>query len=304
MITLHQLRCFAAVFDEGSVTAAAAVMRLAQPSVSEQVRLLEGSLGTLLFQRVGRGLLPSEAAKVLRVHAQETLDAAQRAVAAVTSVKEVVSGTIRFGVFGTSRLYLDADLIGDVLDRHPGVRIELMGLNSTDVQEQLRRGRLEAGIIALPIADAGLTVTPIMRDEVVYISAVPERVQRPVSAAMLAAAPLVLAEASWGNEDSTRRQLSRAVQSVGGTLTPLVDVEDIETALEVAATGRADAITARGLLRRMGDRLSPDLKWVPLRPRLYDEFAVVTRRDVPLSRASQVVIELAVARMRAVASQP
>src|ERR1700712_1467633 len=98
MITLHQLRCFAAVFDEGSVTAAAAAMGLAQPSVSEQVRLLEGSLGTLLFQRVGRGLLPSEAAKVLRAHAQETLNAAQAAVAAVTSVKEVVSGTIRFGV--------------------------------------------------------------------------------------------------------------------------------------------------------------------------------------------------------------
>ena len=301
MITLHQLRCFAAVFDEGSVTAAAAAMDLAQPSVSEQLRLLEGGLGTLLFQRVGRGLLPTEAAKVLRTHAQETLNAAQAAVAAVTSVKEVVSGTIRFGVFGTSRLYLDADLVGDVLDRYPGVRIELIGQNSTDVHEQLRRGRLEAAIIALPVADTGLSVTPIMRDELVYVSAVPERVQRPVTATMLAAAPLVLAEASWGNEDSTRRQLSRAVQSVGGTLTPLVDVEDIETALEVAATGRADAITARGLLRRMGDRLSPDLKWVSLRPKIYDEFAIVVRRDVPLSRASQVVIELAVGRMKALA---
>ncbi len=302
MFTLHQLRCFVAVFDGGSFTAAAGTLGLAQPSVSEQVRLLEQGLGTVLFGRIGRGLLPTEAAQVLRIHAQQTLNAAEAAVGAVASVREVVSGTIRFGVFGTSRLYLDSDLVSDVLDRHPGVRIELVGQNSQDTQDQLRKGQLEAAIIALPISDARLQVTPIMRDEVVYVSAVPDRLARPVTASVLAAAPLVLSEASWGNDDSTRRQLAMAVQSVGGTLTPLIDVEDVETALEVAATGRADAITARGLLRRMGGRLSDNLQWVSLRPKIFDEFAVVTRRDVPVSKASQAIIELAVARMQALAA--
>ena len=302
MFTLHQLRCFTAVFDRGSFTAAATALHLAQPSVSEQVRALEQSLDTALFTRIGRGLVPTESAHVLRVHAQRTLGAAEAAVAALASVREVVSGTIRFGVFGTSRLYLDSDLVADVLDRHPGVRIELVGLNSHDVLDQLRRGRLEAAIVALPIADDRLQVTPIMRDELVYISAVPDRLAKPITASVLAQAPLVLAEASWGNDDSTRRQLALAVQSVGGSLRPVVDVEDIETALEIAAGGRADAITARGLLRRMGSRLSPELRWVSLRPKLYDEFAAVTRRDVPLSRASQAVLELAMARMRALAA--
>ncbi|MET3806877.1 DNA-binding transcriptional LysR family regulator [Nakamurella sp. UYEF19] len=300
MFTLHQLRCFVSVFDDGSFTAAALSLGMAQPSISEQVRLLERGLGTVLFRRVGRGLVPTEAAEVLRVHAQQTLNAAVAAVGAVASIREVTSGTIRFGVFGTSRLYFDADLVADVLERYPDVRIELIGQNSTDVHEELRRGRLDAAIITLPVADAGLAVTPIMRDEVVYVSAVPERVQRPVTATVLAAAPLVLSEASWGNNDSTRRQLARAVQSVGGTLTPVVEVEDIETALEIAATGRADAVTARGLLSRMGQRLSPNLKWVSMRPRIFDEFAIVVRRDIPLSKASQVVIERAIARMQSI----
>jgi len=298
LLTLHQLRCFVTVFDAGSFTAAAEMLGMAQPSVSEQVRLLEKSLGADLFRRIGRGLVPTEAAQILRAHAQTTLNAAEGAGAAVASVREVESGTIRFGVFGTSRLYLDSDLVSDILDRYPGVRVELIGLNSTDVQDQLARGRIEAGIIALPISDARLQVAPIMRDESVYVSAVPERAQKPVTAADLAAATLVLAEASWGNADSNRRQLAMAVQSVGGTLTPLIDVEDIETALEVASTGRADTVTARGLLHRMGDRLPANLRWVSLRPKIYDEFAVVTRRGVPLSKASSAVIELAVARMR------
>ena len=111
---------------------------------------------------------------------------------------------------------------------------------------------------------------------------------------------LFLQQKFFTNNDSTRRQLARAVQSVGGTLTPLVDVEDIETALDIAATGRADAITARGLLKRMGDRVPPNLRWVSLRPKVFDEFAIVVRRDVPLSKATQVVIELAIARMQAI----
>jgi DNA-binding transcriptional LysR family regulator len=298
MTTLHQLRCFLTTLENGSFTAAAAELGFAQPSVSEQVRLLEDSMQTTLFRRVGRGLLPTEAAQALRPHAERALRAVDDAAQAVASVRDVVSGTIRLGMFGTARLYLGAGLIADVLAAHPEVRLELVGQNSNEVLEQLRRGVLEAAIIALPIVDSGLAVRPIMRDEIVYVSAHPERLTRPVTPTDLAAAELVLSEASWGNDDSTRRQLARAVQSVGGTLRPKVDVEDIETALEVAALGLADTITARGVLAALGERLSPKLGSVPLRPKLYDEFGVVHRRGAELSKAAAAVLGLAVARMR------
>jgi DNA-binding transcriptional LysR family regulator len=298
LISLHQLRCYLATLELGSFTAAAAELSLAQPSVSEQVRLLEQGLDATLFQRVGRGLVPTEAARVLRPHAERALSAVDEAGRAVAAIHDVVSGTIRFGVFGTARLYLGSDLIADLLAEHPAVRVELVGQNSTETLEQLRRGAIEAAIIALPIADAGLTVRPIMKDEVVYVSAYPERLARPVTATDLAAAQLVLSEASWGNDDSTRRQLAQRVQSVGGSLRPRVDVEDIETALEVAGRGIADAITSRGVLRGMRDRLAPELGWVGLRPKLYDEFAIVHRSGSEPSPATRVVLELAVAHMR------
>ena len=66
------------------------------------------------------------------------------------SVVALETGTIRFGMFGTARLYAGAGLVADVLARHPGVRVELIGQNSTDVQEDLRRGRIEAAMIAVP----------------------------------------------------------------------------------------------------------------------------------------------------------
>jgi DNA-binding transcriptional LysR family regulator len=294
------LRCFLATLEHGSFTAAAAELGLAQPSLSEQVRLLEQGLDAPLFVRVGRGLLPTEAAGALRPHAERALTAVAEAGRAVASVRDVLEGTIRFGVFGTARLYLGSALVADVLREHPRVRLELVCQNSMEVLQDLRHGRLEAAVIALPIADEGLQVQPLIRDEVVYVSADPKRVRKPVTAAELAVAPLVLSEASWGNEDSTRRQLARAVQSVGATLRPRIEVEDIETALEVAALGLADTVTARGLLHRLGDRLSPQLRWAPLRPRIFDEFAIVHRHGATLSPASQAVVAMAAARMRAV----
>ncbi len=297
MVTLHQLRCYLATLEDGSFTAAAARLGYAQPSISEQVRLLEASLGTTLFQRVGRGLVATEAALAMRPGAERALQCIDEIEQAVAAVSDVLTGTIRFGVFGTARIYLSSDLVADVLAHHPGVRLELIGQNSAEVLDELRRGSLEAAVIALPIEDAGLQFRPVVRDELVYVSAHPERLRGPVTAKQLGAAPLVLSEASWGNDDSTRRQLAQVVQTAGGSLRPRVEVEDIETALEVAGTGVADAIAARGVLHRLADRLAPGLGWVPLRPRLFDTFAIVNRRGAALSPASRAVIELAVARM-------
>jgi len=284
------------------LTAAAAELGYAQPSVSEQVRLLEKSLNTQLFQRVGRGVVPTEAGHQLRPYAESALAAVNDARSAVASVRELVSGTIRFGVFGTARIYLGAHIVMDVLKEHPQVRVELIGQNSTAVQEDLRRGRMEAAVISVPAVGTGLTILPLFRDQLVYVSVDPSRCRRPLDGAHLARAPLVLSEASWGNQDSIRSQLARVVQTAGGTLQTRVEVEDIETALEIAASGAADTIADLGVLHRLGDRMPPQLGWVPLRPRLYDTFAIAHREGAVLSPATRLMVDLVTTRLMAIAT--
>jgi len=297
LVTLHQLRCFLTTLDGGSFTAAAAELGYAQPSVSEQVRLLEQHLDATLFRRVGRGLVPTEAARALQPHASAALAAVDEARRAVASVGELLTGTVRFGVFRTARFYLGSDLVADLLRRHPGIRVELVGQNSVEVLDHLRRGRLEAAVIALPFDDDRVTIRPVLRDELVYVSADPDRLRDPVTPARLAAAPLVLSDVSWRDEDSTRRALARSVQSAGHSLRPRVEVEDTETALDITARGLADTVTWRGVLHGMADRLPAHLGWVPLRPALYETFAIAHRPDAELSAASRVVLDLVAARM-------
>ena len=300
MLSLHQLRCFLATYEHGSLTAAAESLGYAQPSVSEQVRLLEQTLGAGLFRRVGRGVVPTEAAEALRPHAERTLAAADGARQAVAAVSSIETGTVRFGIFGTARLYVSSSVVADVLAAYPGVRVELVGQHSRAVEEDLRRGRLEAALIALPVADQSMTVRPVAREELVYISADPERAASPVTARQLAEATLVLPDASWSAGDSIRRAITQAVQQIGRTLQTRIDVEDVETAVELVARGLADSVVPSGALSELRPRLAPDVHAVSLRPRAFDTFAIVHRGDAVLSPATRLAIDIATARLQAV----
>ena len=302
MLSLHQLRCFLTTYELGSLTAAAEELGYAQPSISEQIRGLERTLGTALFTRVGRGVVPTVAGESLRTHAERTLAAAEEAQRAVQSVTSLETGTIRFGMFGTARLYAGAALIADVLERHPGVRVELIGQNSTDVQEDLRRGRLEAAMIAMPQVDSeGMEVTPVAQDELVYISSDPEKLKTPVTARRLSEASLVMPETTWRATDSTRIVLRRMLHETGRNPQTRIEVEDIETAVELAGMGLADTVIPKGAATQLLPRLAPKAGMVSLRPRQVDTLAIVHRAGAELSPAARLMIELATKRIQAIA---
>ena len=302
MLSLHQLRCFLATYEHGSLTGAAEELGYAQPSVSEQVRLLERSVGSPLFRRVGRGVVPTTVAETLRPHAERTLAAADEAMRVAQSATALETGTIRFGMFGTARLYASAGLVADVLARHPGVRVELVGQNSSDVLEDLRRGRLEAAMIAVPqISSEGMEVMPVARDELVYVSAHPDRLESPVTAARLSRAELVMPETTWRAVDSTRIVLRRMLHEAGRNPQTRIEVEDVETAVELVGLGLADTVIPKGAATQLLPRLAPDAGYVSLRPRQYDSLAIVHRTGASLSPAAQLMIEVATRRIQEVA---
>jgi DNA-binding transcriptional LysR family regulator len=298
-MTLQQLHYVLATFEHGSFSAAAQALHLAQPSLSEQVRRLEAELGVKLFERVGRGLVPTEAARALRPHAEAALAAVDAAHASVGAVRELRGGTAVFGTFGTARSYLGSDLVEDFRRSHPDVRVRVVGQNSTRTVEAIRAGELEAGLVVLPIDDRGLTVRPAMRDELLYVSADAARLQRAMTVGRLAAAPLILAWASWGSHDPTRRQLAELAQREGVTIEPQIDVEDAEVALELTARGLGDTIATRGMLRSLA---SCELGWVPFAEPVFETIAFTWRRGAQLSPATREFMRFAERRLDALAA--
>ena len=201
---------------------------MAQPSLSEQVRRLEAELGVALFARVGRGLELTEAGRLFRPHAERTLASAEEAAESVREIRDLTGGTVEFGTFGSAHHYLLAGLLQDFRSRYPNVRVRAIGQNSAEVADAVRDGHLEAGLVALPIDDRGLDVQPAMREEILYISADPERVREPMTIERLAEAPLILFDARFGADDPMRTQLRERAQHAGVKLEPQIEVEYVD----------------------------------------------------------------------------
>src|SRR3954463_2954084 len=205
-MTLQQLQYFLAAAEHRSFSAAAQALHMAQPSLSEQIRRLEAELGAPLFVRARR-LEPTGAGRLFMPEAERTLAAAQEARDSVREVRELVSGTAAFGTFGNAPYYLLSDLVQDFRKRYPNVRVRLIGQNSSEVAEAVRDGRLEGGLIVLPIDDRGLDGRPAIDAELLYLSRDPERVKEPMTIERLADAPLILYDARFGWDDPTRPPL-------------------------------------------------------------------------------------------------
>jgi len=291
-LTLQQLTYFLAAAEHGSFTAAADVLRLARPSVSEQIAHLEAELGVALFMRTGRRLELTDAGQLLRPEAERTLAAASEAAEVVQRTRTLTGGTASLGTFSTAHHLLLPGLVEDFAHRYPGVAVRIVGGNSSELADAVRAGRLEAGLVALPIDDDGLEVgPPVAQLEVVYASARRDSVNGPVGIDRLTQTSLVLPEARWGDQDPTRRQLAERAQRAGLAIRPQIEVQHANAALELAARGRGDTVVTRALLETLGyeDRLAS----APLDPPLHEAFAFVRRRNSRVSPATRALMTLA-----------
>jgi len=295
-LTLQQLEYFLAAARHGSFSAAAESLLMAQPSLSEQVRRLEAELGVPLFVRAGRGLELTEAGRLFLPHAQRTLEEAQQALESVREVREITGGTVAFGTFSSAHHYLTGDLVQAFRERHPGVRIRVVGQNSAEVADAVRDGELEAGLIVLPVEDAGLDVRVAVSEELLYISADPKRVEHPITIEQAAEAPLILADARWAAQDPTRRNLRQRAQAAGVKIEPQIEVEYMTAALDLALRGLGDTVATQSILAGRG--YTRKLHSASFEPPIYETFAFITRRNAHLSPATREFMRLAERRVR------
>jgi DNA-binding transcriptional LysR family regulator len=297
-VNLQQLRYFLAAIEHGSFSAAADSLHLAAPSVSEAVRRLEAELGLVLFERARRRLRLTDAGAALVPRARHVLRAVDEATQAMGELRELRGGVASFGLFRNADYYGLEDIADTFLSEHPGMRLRLFGQNSAEVTEAVRTGRVEAGLVVLPVPDDELALRPLLRDEVMFVSADPRQTRRRIDVRRLCERPLVLYDAHYGVEDPTRRQLAERVQHAALTLEPLLEVERVEGALRCIAAGTADSIVASSVLRAA----APSLPAVGLDPPLYDTVAVVTRRGAQPSPATRAFVAVAERRLAALAA--
>jgi DNA-binding transcriptional LysR family regulator len=301
LLSLQQIRCFCSALELGSFTAAAHALGVSQPAVAEQVRKLEQALGADLFVRAGRGVVANEAGRAFAEHATRSLRALEDAAGSVGELSALRGGTVAVGIFGEPSAWRVDEYAAAFLRRHPDVSVRLVGLNSSSIAGRVRRGELEAGVVLLPIDDDKLDVRPIVRDEVLYVSASRERTREPATIERVAKASLIFYDAESADDDPIRRQLAERAQALGVQLQPKVEVELKDIALRLVSAGLGDTYLPGAFTR--APYFPAGLHTVPFSPALHDTFAIITRPGTRLSPGVRELVTGLESHMRAVAEE-
>lgn len=130
-------RAFLAVLREGSLSAAARVLSVAQPTVRRRIEELEASLGVPLFTRSASGLLPTEAATALRDHAEAMAMAADAFVRAGSAGAREIAGTVRISASEIIAVEVLPPILASLRRAHPALVLELSPSNRNE--DMLRR---------------------------------------------------------------------------------------------------------------------------------------------------------------------
>lgn len=130
MDLLTSFRFYVRVADAGSFSVAAKELGVTQPSVSRQVSALEAHLGVALLHRTTRSLTLTDDGRIFLGHARAALDMAERAESAVGKHGDGIHGLVRISAAVTFGRAVIAPLIRPLLERHPGLEIDLR-LNDT-----------------------------------------------------------------------------------------------------------------------------------------------------------------------------
>ncbi|MFM7343719.1 MAG: LysR family transcriptional regulator [Betaproteobacteria bacterium] len=131
------VRSFLAVLEQGSLLAAARQLHSSQPTIGRHVKELEAQLGLVLFERTGRGLLPTEAALRLADSARTMQSGADQLARSVVGSDRCASGTVRITASQPVACYVLPPLLAQMRLTLPEVQVELVASNA--VSNLLRR---------------------------------------------------------------------------------------------------------------------------------------------------------------------
>ena len=282
---LRQLEILQAIAETGSFTACGRKLHVSQSAISRQVMLLEEELGEPLFLRVGRKVRMTPAAEGLVQLGKRVFQDVRETVGIITDRTRELRGTLRLSGGMTVCLYVFPPLLKYLRRVHPQLDVRLRVATAEQSVHEIRAGRVDAGLLTLPVDESDLVTVPVMREELLVVMPPghPLARRRRVAPRDLAGQPFVLFEVG----SATRRVIDRFFASEQIEPTIVMDTENVEIIKAMVKTGLGIGIVPYQAIAREvqtgqffcarveGHELVRETGWVYARatrtPRMIDE---------------------------------
>ena len=168
----HRLRCFVAVFEKRSVSAAAEVVHMTQPPLSMLIKKLEEDLGVTLFTRKANRLHPTPTAELFYLRARELLSSMATIARELKESEAGARGSIRIGCSTAASLFLLPDVMKIFADQKLKITMHVQEGETAYLVQRLREGNLDLAICRSQIQSADVDSISLM-DEPLYVALPP-----------------------------------------------------------------------------------------------------------------------------------
>ena len=145
------LAAFIEVADSTSFTRAAEHLHLSQPAISKRLKVLEDQIGQRLFDRIGRSVLLTDAGRALLPHARRVIQTLEDGRRALSQLQGRISGRLSIGTSHHIGLHRLPPVLKRYVNDYPDVDLDLHFMDSEDACEAVLAGKLEIGIVTLPL---------------------------------------------------------------------------------------------------------------------------------------------------------
>ncbi len=279
-LTLRQLEAFRALMKVGSVTGAARLLGVSQPTVSRLIADMETETGLALFDRGSRGLQPTRDALAF----DREVERAFAGLAQLESVARSMRGAARLSIAATPSLVpeLVETLFAPFSRIHPDVVLSLDVQTTSRTLEWVASRQVDFGVTFEPVSNPELTVTEIGRTEAACMIPVSHKLARrkgPIAPNALQGEDFIAFKA----DSLFRQQLDRQFEAAGVVPRIRSEARTTEAACLLAAALPAMTVIPSGAAQRGGDRLLAR----PIEPPIVSAIVIVHYAGLPLSTVAR-----------------
>lgn len=293
-MNLRQLEVFCRIVDSGSFSMAAEDVGLSQPAVTFQMQALEKELDVTLLDRGPRRVLPTDAGRILYVHAREILRHASDVQRELEELEDLVRGTLLIGASTGPGEHILPQLLGRFKAAHPQIQVDLRIFPTHRVIEQVASHDLEIGIVGASDKNPKLIFEPFADDRLTILAPPdhPWLSKDVVTMDDLLHEPFILQQPGAG----VRMMLETALKEIDLSLSDLnvyMELglqESIKTAVQ---SGFGVAVISRFAVQQelsLGTLATVDVPDLPL---IRDVFYLVRHRGRGLSRLTEAFLQFA-----------
>jgi LysR family nitrogen assimilation transcriptional regulator len=289
---LRQLRAFIDIAESGTFSRAALRQTTTQPILSRRVKQLEKELGTELFHRNGRGVVLSEAGKLLEPYARVMLDSARDAALQIQALSSDPVGQVVIGMPSSIATVLAVDLVQEFRLAFPNVSVRIMEGYSGHVVEWLTTGQLDIAVLydARGLKANALHTDPVLTDELFLIGPFHDRDRLgagPVPVSRLAQLSLVLPSRPHG----IRVLVDEALGKVGLQANVQLEIDAMHTMLSLAEKGLGytvlSASSVLDLVRAKRVRI-----WRLTEPAITRSLVIATSSQRPSTKPARALMKM------------